>query len=74
MVAGELTAVDAATAKWWGTELQKRVVDTCLRLHGGRGYMTEFTVSRAHTDGCAQTIYGGTTEVMQDIIGKNPGV
>jgi alkylation response protein AidB-like acyl-CoA dehydrogenase len=74
IVDGELTAVDAAKAKWWGTELQKRVVDTCLQLHGGYGYMTEYAVSRAYTDSRIQTIYGGTTEIMKDIIGKSLGL
>jgi alkylation response protein AidB-like acyl-CoA dehydrogenase len=71
---GELTAVDAAKAKWWATELQKRVVDACLQLHGGYGYMTEYAVARAYTDTRIQTIYGGTTEIMKDIIGKSLGL
>lgn len=74
IVDGELTAVDAAKAKWWATELQKRVVDTCLQLHGGYGYMTEYAVARAYTDTRIQTIYGGTTEIMKDIIGKSLGL
>ena len=74
IVDGELTAVEAAKAKWWGTELQKRVVDTCLQLHGGYGYMTECAVSRAYTDSRIQTIYGGTTEIMKEIIGKSLGL
>jgi alkylation response protein AidB-like acyl-CoA dehydrogenase len=73
IVDGELTAVDAAKAKWWTTELQKRVVDTCLQLHGGYGYMTEYAVARAYTDSRVQTIYGGTTEIMKDIIGRDLG-
>jgi alkylation response protein AidB-like acyl-CoA dehydrogenase len=74
IVDGELTAVDAAKAKWWVTELQKRVVDTCLQLHGGYGYMTEYAVSRAYTDSRVQTIYGGSTEIMKDIVGKSLGL
>jgi alkylation response protein AidB-like acyl-CoA dehydrogenase len=74
IVDGEITAVDAAKAKWWATELQKRVVDSCLQLHGGYGYMTEYAVARAYTDSRIQTIYGGTTEIMKDIIGKNLGL
>jgi alkylation response protein AidB-like acyl-CoA dehydrogenase len=74
VVDGDLTAVDAAKAKWWATELQKRVVDTCLQLHGGYGYMTEYAVARAYTDTRIQTIYGGTTEIMKDIIGKSLGL
>ncbi|MGI5404100.1 acyl-CoA dehydrogenase family protein [Streptomyces sp. CA-135486] len=68
---GELDAVHASMAKWWATELQKRVADRCLQLHGGYGYMTEYRVARAFTDGRIQTIYGGTTEIMKEIIGRS---
>ncbi|MDT9689918.1 acyl-CoA dehydrogenase family protein [Streptomyces sp. P9(2023)] len=68
---GELDAVHASMAKWWATELQKRVADRCLQLHGGYGYMAEFPVARAFTDGRIQTIYGGTTEIMKEIIGRS---
>ncbi|MFE4593598.1 acyl-CoA dehydrogenase family protein [Streptomyces laurentii] len=66
-----LDAVNASMAKWWATELQKRVADRCLQLHGGYGYMSEFPVARAFTDGRIQTIYGGTTEIMKEIIGRS---
>ncbi|RBM07208.1 acyl-CoA dehydrogenase family protein [Streptomyces sp. PT12] len=69
--AGGIDAVQAAMAKWWATELQKRVADRCLQLHGGYGYMTEYPVARAFTDGRVQTIYGGTTEIMKEIIGRS---
>ncbi|MCQ4041633.1 acyl-CoA dehydrogenase family protein [Streptantibioticus rubrisoli] len=65
-----LDAVHASMAKWWATELQKRVADRCLQLHGGYGYMTEYPIARAFTDGRIQTIYGGTTEIMKEIIGR----
>ncbi|MFB6435354.1 acyl-CoA dehydrogenase family protein [Streptomyces sp. NPDC056411] len=68
---GTLDAVHASMAKWWATELQKRVADRCLQLHGGYGYMTEYPVARAFTDGRIQTIYGGTTEIMKEIIGRS---
>lgn len=68
--AGQLDAVHASMAKWWATELQKRVADRCLQLHGGYGYMTEYRVAKAFTDGRIQTIYGGTTEIMKEIIGR----
>jgi alkylation response protein AidB-like acyl-CoA dehydrogenase len=71
---GELTAEEAAMAKWWCTELQKRVVDTCLQLHGGYGYMNEYPIARAYADARITTIYGGTTEIMKEIIGKSLGV
>ncbi|GGV03969.1 acyl-CoA dehydrogenase family protein [Streptomyces spectabilis] len=67
---GQLDAVHASMAKWWATELQKRVADRCLQLHGGYGYMTEYRVAKAFTDGRIQTIYGGTTEIMKEIIGR----
>ena len=66
-----LTAVDAAMAKWWATELHNRVADRCLQLHGGYGYMAEYPVAKAFTDGRIQTIYGGTTEIMKEIIGRS---
>ncbi|MBT2384702.1 acyl-CoA dehydrogenase family protein [Streptomyces sp. ISL-11] len=69
--AGELDAVHASMAKWWATELQKRVADRCLQLHGGYGYMSEYRVAKAFTDGRIQTIYGGTTEIMKEIIGRS---
>ncbi|WP_371100168.1 acyl-CoA dehydrogenase family protein [Streptomyces sp. PU_AKi4] len=68
---GGLDAVHASMAKWWATELQKRVADRCLQLHGGYGYMTEYRVARAFVDGRVQTIYGGTTEIMKEIIGRS---
>jgi alkylation response protein AidB-like acyl-CoA dehydrogenase len=67
--AGQLTAVDAAKVKWWTTELQKRVIDRCLQFYGGYGYMREYSVARAWMDARVQTIYGGTTEIMKEIIG-----
>lgn len=66
----DLTAVDAAKGKWFVSELQKRVIDRCLQLHGGYGYMTEYPVARAYLDTRIQTIYGGTTEIMKEIIGR----
>ncbi|GAA2719275.1 MULTISPECIES: acyl-CoA dehydrogenase family protein [Streptomyces] len=70
-IGGGLDAVHAAMAKWWATELQKRVADRCLQLHGGYGYMSEYPVAKAFTDGRIQTIYGGTTEIMKEIIGRS---
>jgi len=72
--AGELTAEEAAMAKWWCTELQGRVIDTALQLHGGYGYMREYPVARAFTDARITRIYGGTTEIMKEIIGRSLGV
>jgi len=74
IVEPDLTAETAAMAKWWCTELQKRVVDRCLQLHGGYGYMTEYPVARAYVDSRIATIYGGTTEIMKEVIGRSLGV
>ena len=68
--AGELTPEDAAMAKWWCTELQGRVVDMCLQLHGGYGYMLEYPIARAYLDARITRIYGGTTEIMKELIAK----
>jgi alkylation response protein AidB-like acyl-CoA dehydrogenase len=72
--AGELTAEEASMAKWWCTELQGRVADTCVQLHGGYGYMSEYPVARAFADARITRIYGGTTEIMKEIIGRSLGV
>jgi alkylation response protein AidB-like acyl-CoA dehydrogenase len=72
--AGELTAVDAAKAKWWTTELQGRVVDRCLQLHGGYGYMNEYPIARAFGDARVTRIYGGTTEIMKEVVGRDLGL
>ena len=71
--AGRLTVTDAAMAKWWTTELQKRVVDACVQLHGGYGYMLEYPWP-GPTSTPGATIYGGTTEIMKEIIGRSLGV
>jgi alkylation response protein AidB-like acyl-CoA dehydrogenase len=69
-VRGELTADDAAMLKLWTTEMQGRVVDECLQLHGGYGYMHEYEISRLYADARIQRIYGGTSEIMREIIGR----
>jgi alkylation response protein AidB-like acyl-CoA dehydrogenase len=71
---GELSADEAAKAKWWVTELEKKVVDRCLQLFGGWGYMEEYPIARAYRDTRVQTIYGGTTEIMKEIIGRSLGL
>jgi alkylation response protein AidB-like acyl-CoA dehydrogenase len=68
---GELTAVDAAKAKWWTTELRGRVVDTCLQLHGGIGYLPETPIARAWLDARSDRIFAGSTEIMKDLIGRS---
>ena len=74
VVDGELTAVEAAKAKWWATEVAKKVVDQCLQLHGGYGWMMEYRVCRDYVDGRIMTIFGGTTEIMKEIIGRDLGL
>jgi alkylation response protein AidB-like acyl-CoA dehydrogenase len=71
---GELSAEDAAKAKWWSTELQGRVIDRCLQLHGGWGYMTEYAVSRRYADARVTRLYGGTTEIMKGVIARSLGL
>jgi alkylation response protein AidB-like acyl-CoA dehydrogenase len=71
---GRLGADVAAMAKWWTTELQVKVVDRCLQLHGGYGYMTEYPIARMFADSRVQTIYGGTTEIMKELIGRAMGL
>jgi alkylation response protein AidB-like acyl-CoA dehydrogenase len=72
--AGELTAEDAAVAKWWCTELQGRVVDRCLQLFGGYGYMLEYPIARAFVDARVTRIYGGANEIMKEIVGRSLGL
>jgi alkylation response protein AidB-like acyl-CoA dehydrogenase len=68
---GSLSAEQAAAAKYWTTELQNKVVDRCLQLHGGYGYMREYPIARAWADSRIQTIYGGTSEIMKEIVGRS---
>ena len=72
--AGELTAEEAAMAKWWTTDLQKRVMDECLQLHGGYGYMLEYPIAKFYLDARVQPIYGGSNEIMKEVIGRGMGL
>lgn len=74
LLAGTLTPEVAAMAKWWASDLQKRVVDECVQLHGGYGYMLEYPIARAYLDARVQSIYAGTNEIMKEIIGRSLGV
>jgi alkylation response protein AidB-like acyl-CoA dehydrogenase len=71
---GRLTADNAAMAKWWASDLQKRVADQCVQLHGGYGYMLEYLVTRMYLDARVQSIYAGTNEIMKEIIGRSLGL
>ena len=71
---GRLDASGASMAKWWTTELQKKLVDQAVQIHGGYGYMTEYPIAKAFLDTRVQTIYGGTTEIQKEIIGRFLGL
>jgi long-chain-acyl-CoA dehydrogenase len=73
-IADALDPAEAAMAKWWSTETLKRVVDRGVQLHGGYGYMAESPIARAYVDARAQTIYGGTTEIMKEIVARWMGL
>ena len=70
LVAGKLDTATASMAKLWGSEAQGRVVDTCLQLFGGYGYMNEYLIGRMYTDARIQRIYGGTSEIMKEVISR----
>jgi len=70
---GKLTPEKAAMAKYWISDLQCKVIDQCLQLHGGYGYMSEYPIAKAYTDCRVQRIYGGTNEIMKEIIGRSMG-
>jgi alkylation response protein AidB-like acyl-CoA dehydrogenase len=70
----EVTPADAAMAKWWTTELQGRVVDRCLQLHGGYGYMLEYPIARAYLEARVSRIYAGTSEILKEVIGRSMGL
>ncbi len=72
-LAGELDAATASMAKYWVTEKQNQIIDTCLQLHGGAGYMEEYPISRMYRDARVQSIYGGTNEIMKGLIGRTLG-
>ncbi|MFH8221990.1 acyl-CoA dehydrogenase family protein [Streptomyces sp. NPDC018057] len=71
---GELTAVDAASAKFWATEHYVDIVGRCLQLHGAYGYMQEYRIAHDYLDSRITTIYGGTTEIMKEIVGRDLGL
>ena len=71
-VRGELDAKTASMAKYWVTELQNKLVDRGVQMHGGYGYMAEYPIARAFVNSRVQTIYGGTTEIQKEIIGRMP--
>jgi acyl-CoA dehydrogenase len=70
LISGTLDPETAAMAKWWATEKQCEVIDNCLQLHGGYGYMLEYPIARMWTDGRIQKIWGGSNEVMKELIAR----
>jgi alkylation response protein AidB-like acyl-CoA dehydrogenase len=70
---GELTAEEAAGAKMWATETEWEIIDRCLQLHGGYGYINEYEIARIWRNARVQRLYGGTTEIMRDLIGRSLG-
>ncbi|HYS13090.1 MAG TPA: acyl-CoA dehydrogenase family protein, partial [Burkholderiaceae bacterium] len=74
MEAGKLDSATASMAKLWCSEMQFRTIDACVQLHGGYGYMWEFPVTRAWADARVQRIYGGTSEIMKELISRSIGL
>jgi acyl-CoA dehydrogenase len=73
-VSGEDCTTEASMAKWWATDLQKRLTSECLQLHGGYGFMNEYPISADYADAAVQTIYAGTNEIMKVIIARKLGL
>ncbi|MFN8081365.1 MAG: acyl-CoA dehydrogenase family protein [Kineosporiaceae bacterium] len=73
-VAGELSAIDAAKAKWWSAQVQNDVLDVCVQLHGGYGFMNEYRVARAWRDARVTEIWAGSNEIMKELIGRELGL
>jgi len=71
---GQLTAVDAAKAKWWSAQVQNDVLDACVQMHGGYGYMNEYRVARAWRDARVTKIWAGSNEIMKELIGRDLGL
>ena len=71
LIDGNLDPISGATAKWWGSQMQCEVVDECLQLHGGYGYMMEYPVARAYADSRVQKIYGGANEIQKELIARD---
>ena len=71
---GELSAVDAAKVKWWCADVQNEVLDACVQLYGGYGYMNEYRVARAWRDARVSKIWAGSNEIMKELIGRDLGL
>jgi alkylation response protein AidB-like acyl-CoA dehydrogenase len=73
-IAGDLTAIDAAKAKWWTSTIQNDILDHCVQIHGGYGYMNEYRVARAWKDARVTKIWAGSNEIMREVIGRDLGL
>jgi acyl-CoA dehydrogenase len=73
-VGGEEIVAEVSMAKWWTTELQKRLTSQCLQLHGGYGFMKEYPIAGDYADAAVQSIYAGSNEIMKVIIAKRLGL
>ena len=73
-MAGKSVVTEVSMAKWWITDLAKKVANECLQLHGGYGYMEEYEIARRYRDIAVTSIYAGTNEIMKQIIAKNMGL
>jgi acyl-CoA dehydrogenase len=71
LVAGRLDTVGASMVKMWASDLQNKVIDECLQLFGGYGYMNEYLIGRMYVDARIQRIYGGTNEIMKEVISRS---
>jgi acyl-CoA dehydrogenase len=74
LAAGQLDTATASMAKYWTTDLQCKVMDECVQLFGGYGYMWEYPITRAYADARVQRIYGGTNEIMKEVISRAMGM
>jgi acyl-CoA dehydrogenase len=74
LMAGKLDTATASMAKYWTSDLQCKVIDECVQLHGGYGYMWEYPIARAYADARVQRIYGGTNEIMKEVISRSMGL
>lgn len=73
-IAGDLTAIDAAKAKWWTSTIQNDILDHCVQIHGGYGYMNEYRVARAWKDARVTKVWAGSNEIMREVIGRDLGL
>jgi len=71
MIRGALTATEASMAKLWASEVENEIVDECLQLHGGYGYVMEYPIARLYADARVQKIYAGTSEIMKELISRS---